>query len=212
MPPRPKYSRDEIIDAAYEIMEEKGIDAVVAREVGKKLGTTTGPIFTFFNGMDELKEEVYQKGLRGVCEYLEDSIEYTPAFKEFGLRWIKYAKEHPNVYSMVFLMEGSQREVAGVFNKDFISMIEPIKADVSKTFDVSLEQAQSIVNKMAVFAQGIATLCITANVDIPESVISHDFSEIALSLVAGIRIREGKLDEADMKSRLEDPDIKPTKR
>lgn len=212
MPPRPKVSRDEIINAAYEIMEESGIEAVVAREVGKKLGTTTGPIFTFFSGMDELKEEVYQRGLRGVTEYLEDAIEYKPAFKEFGLRWIRYAKEHPHVYSMVFLMKGPQREVTGVFNKDFVSVIDPLRKDVAETFDITIEQADNIINKMAVYAQGVAILCITTKVDIPEEELSHNFSEMALSLVAGFRIKEGKLDLKDMKARLENPNIKPEKR
>ena len=212
MPPRPKVSRDEIINAAYEIMEESGIEAVVAREVGKKLGTTTGPIFTFFSGMDELKEEVYQRGLRGVTEYLEDAIEYKPAFKEFGLRWIRYAKEHPHVYSMVFLMEGPQREVTGVFNKDFVSVIDPLRKDVAESFDISIEQADNLINKMAVYAQGVASLCITTKVDIPEEELSYNFSEMALSLVAGFRIKDGKLDEKEMKRILDDPDIKPQKR
>ena len=39
MPPRPKYTREEIIRAAYELTREKGIDAVAAREVGKRLNT-----------------------------------------------------------------------------------------------------------------------------------------------------------------------------
>ena len=40
MPPRPKFTKEEIVDAAYRIMETKGIDAVVAREVGRELGAT----------------------------------------------------------------------------------------------------------------------------------------------------------------------------
>ena len=34
MPPRPKYTKEEIVDAAFELTREKGIDSVVAREVG----------------------------------------------------------------------------------------------------------------------------------------------------------------------------------
>ena len=46
MPPKPKYTKEEIVAAAYEITREKGIDAVVAREVGRRLNTSSSPIFT----------------------------------------------------------------------------------------------------------------------------------------------------------------------
>ena len=37
MPPKPKYTKEEIVHAAYELTREKGIEAVVAREVGHRL-------------------------------------------------------------------------------------------------------------------------------------------------------------------------------
>ena len=39
--------------------------------------------------MDELKEAVYQKALQESIEYLSECNDYSPAFKEFGLRWIR---------------------------------------------------------------------------------------------------------------------------
>ena len=54
MPPRPKYTKEEIVDAAFELTREKGIDSVVAREVGKRLNTSSSPIFTVWNSMEEL--------------------------------------------------------------------------------------------------------------------------------------------------------------
>ena len=38
MPPKPKYTREEIVNAAFEMTREGGIQSVVARELGKKLG------------------------------------------------------------------------------------------------------------------------------------------------------------------------------
>ena len=61
MPPRPKYTKEEIVDAAFELTREKGIDSVVAREVGKRLNTSSSPIFTVWNSMEELKEEVFNR-------------------------------------------------------------------------------------------------------------------------------------------------------
>lgn len=44
MPPKAKYTRDEIIAIAYELVREQGVEALTAREVAKRLGTSPSPI------------------------------------------------------------------------------------------------------------------------------------------------------------------------
>lgn len=44
MPPKPKFSREDIINAAFDIVQKSGTDAMTAREVGKYLGTSSTPI------------------------------------------------------------------------------------------------------------------------------------------------------------------------
>ena len=58
LPPKPKFTKDEITNAALTVAREKGIGAVSAREVAVVLGTSTRPIFTYYHTMDELKKEV----------------------------------------------------------------------------------------------------------------------------------------------------------
>ena len=152
MPPKPKYTRDEVIQAAFELTEKKGILNVTARDVGRRLGTTPTPIFTYFSGMDELKEAVYQKALRESTDYISECINYTPAFKEFGLRWIRYAYEHPNIYRMVYLFEGVQKPVIGFVNGDLVDALKPMKYEVMNYFKLGDEQARILVNEMLIYA------------------------------------------------------------
>ena len=58
MPPKPKFTRDEIVSAALALVRERGESALTAREVGKALGVSSSPIFTTFRDMDELKAAV----------------------------------------------------------------------------------------------------------------------------------------------------------
>ena len=61
MPPKAKYTRENIVDAAFEVARKGGLDAVMARDVAQKLGTSTSPIFTAFSSMEELKALVSEK-------------------------------------------------------------------------------------------------------------------------------------------------------
>ena len=189
MPPKPKYTRDEVIQAAFELTEAKGILNVTARDVGKRLGTTPTPIFTYFNGMDELKEAVYQKALRESTDYISECINYTPAFKEFGLRWIRYAYEHPNIYRMVYLFEGVQKPVIGFVNGDLVDALKPMKYEVMNYFKLGDEQARILVNEMLIYAQGIATLCIQTG-EYNEDNVNLSIGRVCVSLVNGLKLEE----------------------
>ena len=51
MPPKAKFTREEIITSALQIVRENGIADVTARELGERLGSSARPIFTVFENM-----------------------------------------------------------------------------------------------------------------------------------------------------------------
>ena len=57
MPPKVKVTREDIVDAALDIIRESGEDALNARAVASKLGVSTQPIFSNYESMDMLKKD-----------------------------------------------------------------------------------------------------------------------------------------------------------
>ncbi|MGN0528026.1 MAG: TetR/AcrR family transcriptional regulator [Eubacterium sp.] len=103
MPPKAKFTRQQIIQAAVDVTREQGISAVTAREVGKQLGTSSTPVFVAFENMEDLKQEVFKEVERHYSQYINEGLNYTPMFKAFGLRMIEYAKEYPNLFKVLFM-------------------------------------------------------------------------------------------------------------
>lgn len=103
MPPKAKFSREQIIQAAFEVTRENGISAVTAREVGKQLGTSSTPVFVAFENMDDLKNEVFNEVNKHYSTFIEEGLNYTPMFKAFGYRMIEYAKDYPNLFKVLFM-------------------------------------------------------------------------------------------------------------
>lgn len=48
MPPKPKFTRDEIAAIAYQMIKEGGVSSLTARDLGSRMGTSARPIFTLF--------------------------------------------------------------------------------------------------------------------------------------------------------------------
>lgn len=200
MPPKPKYKKEEIVAAAYQLLRARGIEGVVAREVGKCLGTTTAPIFTYFNGMDELKAEVYHMASRECYEYLKESVNYFPAFKEFGMRWIRFAKENPRVYELLFLTGNEKMQVLGFINEDFRDLIDTMEVEVKNTFHIPDTEAKQLIKDMCVYAQGIASICVSGTGQFSEEEISESVSRICLSRVVGCQFMDGAIEEERMRN------------
>ena len=52
MPPKVKFTKEEIVNAALDVARIKGVGAVTTRDIGAALGVSTRPIFTYFHSMD----------------------------------------------------------------------------------------------------------------------------------------------------------------
>lgn len=86
MPPKAKYTREEIVQIALDLVSEKGIGALNARNLGAAMGTSTRPVFTAFKNMNELTEEVKIAAMHRFDEYAKDDPETgVPAFQERGI-------------------------------------------------------------------------------------------------------------------------------
>ena len=75
MPPKAKYTREEIIETALNIVAEKGKSALNARDLGAALGTSTRPVFTAFKNMSELIEEVKKAAMKRFESYSRKEAE-----------------------------------------------------------------------------------------------------------------------------------------
>lgn len=210
MPPKPKYTREQITDAAFELVKESGIDALAARTLGKKLGTSSSPIFTFFSGMDELKDAVREMARTCFREYMEGVFDYKMAFKEFGMRHIRFAKDEPNLYRFIFL--DSEESLYDVFDREFSDVLLGLIKDIQSTFGISEDDAKVLFNHMLIYANGIAGFCIN-NVGIfTEEFVSESISTVCISLVHTIKLRDGSFNINQAKAMSISPPVKPEKK
>lgn len=189
MPPKPKYSKEEIVQAAFELTRQKGISAVVAREVGACLGTSVSPIFTVFDSMDELKAEVYQLAKESFRLHMEGIFDYEPAFKEFGLRWIRFADAEPNLYRLLF-WDASENSPYMHMQQDFSALLDNLIENIMTVFELSREHAEALLDRMFVVANGYASFAITDAGDFSEDQISRSISQICIGLVLVFQLQQ----------------------
>ena len=193
MPPKPKYTKEEIVAAAYEITRQKGNAAVVAREVGKCLNTSSSPIFTIWSSMEELREEVRSLAKEKYREYMADIFEYSPSFKEFGMRCVSFAAEEPNLFRLLFLTKGKEHSPYARFKQEFEGIFIPLVEEIMNQFELSKPDAENLLNEMIIFANGISAYVITDKSSFSKEAVSRHLSRVCIGIVITDKLRDGSL-------------------
>jgi len=70
MPPKFKFTREEIVQAAFGIVREHGWKGLSARSIATKLNSSSKPIYGYFTSMADLEEEVVIKAVDLLYEYM----------------------------------------------------------------------------------------------------------------------------------------------
>ena len=106
MPPKQRISKQDIIDAGFRILKQNGISNVNARAVCEELNCSTQPIFSQFENMNELKQELIEKSRENYNEYVKQALSgATLPFKASSIAYINFAKNKPHLFSLLFMNE-----------------------------------------------------------------------------------------------------------
>lgn len=158
MPPKAKYTREEIINKAFEMTRKNGIESVVARELGKELGTSSSPIFTAFKNMEELQHEVRKVAMREFETYVRDAVNYTPAFKYVGMKMIEFAMKEPKLFQLLYMREHDGNETYAMLIGELGDTVEVCIEIMQKDYALSKEEAQLLFRQIWLHTFGICVL------------------------------------------------------
>ncbi len=158
MPPKAKYTREEIIQKAFEIARRKGIDAVVARELGKELGTSSSPIFTAFENMEEVQKEVRKAAMREFESYVKDALNYTPAFKYVGMKMIEFAMKEPKLFQLLYMREHDGSQTYAMLIDELGDTVAVCIDIMQQDYALSRQEAELLFHQVWLHTFGICVL------------------------------------------------------
>lgn len=183
MPPKAKYTKDEIISAALSIVRTDGIDALTARSLGAKLGTSSQPIFTAFKNMDQVQDEVMRFAKDLYAGYVEKGLSEPLGFRGVGKQYILFAIREPKLFQLLFMRE--QSKIPGI--SGVLPLIdesyEKILVSVQDGYGFDRPDAENMYRHLWVYTHGIAALCATGMCTFTPEEISGMMTEVFTALL-----------------------------
>jgi AcrR family transcriptional regulator len=102
MPKTRSLDRDRIADAALELVEQHGLEALTMRRLGGRLGVEGMALYTYVQSKDELLDAVAERVLEGLAREFDRSTSWQERIRRGTLAWAELQERFPRAFPLVF--------------------------------------------------------------------------------------------------------------
>ena len=187
MPPKCKFTREEIIQAALNIAKKEGIASVTARALGAELGSSSKPVFSVFENMEEVQAEVRKAAKAVYAGYVQAGLNQELAFKGVGTQYILFAIREPKLFQLLFMSEQPRKPSVSGILPIIDDSYEKILLSVQNGYGLEKKAAEKLYRHLWIYTHGIAVLCATNMCSFTPEDISVMMTEVCRSLLKEIK-------------------------
>lgn len=171
-----KFSKDKILSVAYNILITEGMKSVTARNIAKKLNSSTISIYSNFGSMIVLKNQLSKLARNKLFDKV--AIDYTDlSLLNIGIGICLFAKEEQALFRAIFMREN--------LSKNFLDeLVEDLKKLVFKGFKegsnynfLEDETIEWMLKKGWWYVHGFACLICSGFYDPSYEMIEHELKE-----------------------------------
>ena len=192
MPSSPKIKKEDMLQAALEIVAQDGYAALNIKAVAKKLGCPTAPISWQFGGMDGLRQELIPFAEQYVEKtYYGFSKNEFVTFEQRGKGTIDLALEKPYLFRFLYTGERSQLLSNGFELKPDPSDETNMYEKIADLLGITVEQVMDFVMTMMVYTQGIGALIASGIVQDTKENMYRMLHNTGMIYLKGLGVREG---------------------
>ena len=175
-----------IIDAAFAIARETGVENITARTVSQRLKCSTQPILYHFSTIDELKRTLYAKADSYHSEYLMDlKSPQKGVMLGIGMNYIRFAIEEPNLFRFLFQSDYfSGKTLLELIDADELT---PVLSAMQNALGLAMEQTKKVFLTIFLFAHGYASIIANNTMKYNEEIIKSHLEQAYKGVILAAR-------------------------
>ncbi len=149
-----------IVDAARELAESDGWDAVTTRRLAEKVEYSQPVLYSHFKGKDAIVRAVAIQGFADLGRQMRDArTTAAPPLRALAQAYLRFARERPALYDAMFVQKidiafGSEETPAELRTSfgEIVAALEPVAGD--RDLDVLAEAFWSALHGIATLRHG----------------------------------------------------------
>lgn len=183
MAPKYKFTKEEMVEAALQVVRTKGIGGLTAKTMADELGTSTQPIFTSFGSMEGIKREVYAAAVRVYDGYTDAGLKAEVPFFGVGMQYIQFAREEPELYRLLFL----SRETDLSAMKSMEHLQQLVRPTLMRIYCMTSQEADLYFRNLWLVVHSLSTLIVTGDCPYSDQEIGRILTGFSISICKSIK-------------------------
>ena len=195
--PRQRITKEFLLEQAYCLVKEQGMDAVSAKSLARLAKCSVQPIYSYYTNMDELKDQIYRKAGMEYRDFLEKNGRRETAAERkagnaavaIGMAHVLFAVRAPHLFFLLFQQTQSVllETMLPHFSEGQVCMEELEGRILGGFSDHETEVAQGFL----LFVHGTACMLHSglAKLDLPrlETLLTHQYQRLSGGAREGLR-------------------------
>lgn len=188
MPPKPRITREMILDAAYAIAREQGIDLVNARAIAQQLGCSTQPVLYHFSHVEDIRREVYRMADSYHSAFLMQLTDDKNPMISIGLNYIRFAEQEKPLFRLLFQSDNfAGQNIAGLVDTpELLPVLEILQQEA----ELSPDQAKILFKTLMMLVHGIASMLANNTMEYNEKEIIPMLEMAFMGMIGAIKMEE----------------------
>lgn len=155
MSPKVKYTHDDIVKAAFEVVRRGGIETLSARAIAKELNSSTMPIYSYLKSMKDLEAYLMEEACAIALKY-QTTPHTNDTFMDMAIGYVMFARNEKHLFRL--FNDPKYREYKKQYEMNHMETLAAILADSPRTRGLSKGQRLMLILKGWIFAYGLANL------------------------------------------------------
>lgn len=185
MAPKNKFTKEEMVNAALQVVRLNGIDRLTAKTMADELGTSTQPIFTAFGSMDTVRQEVYDSAIRLYDKYTTAGLKEKIPFLGVGMQYIRFAWDEPELYRFLFLTPTQNNKYSAMTAMRRLQTL--VRPTLMNVYRITAEEADIYFRDLWFVVHSLSTLIVTGDCPYSDREIGQILTGFSISICKSIK-------------------------
>jgi AcrR family transcriptional regulator len=175
MTQRTTFTKEKIVDAAYQRTREAGWQGVTARSIAVKLGSSTMPLYSSLKSMADIETEVRARAEASLHEYQGRRLVSEPLLSS-ALGYVAFARDEKNLFRFLYVDRPLAANRPGTRGR----AVDAVKAGgiVAIADQAAVAMKDPRILKSWAFTHGLASLISSGVLDLPDETIARLLQEV----------------------------------
>ncbi len=185
MAPKNKFTKEEMVNAALQVVRLNGIDRLTAKTMADELGTSTQPIFTAFGSMDTVRQEIYDSAIRLYDKYTTAGLKEKIPFLGVGMQYIRFAWDEPELYRFLFLTQTQNNKYSAMTAMRRLQAL--VRPTLMNVYRITAEEADIYFRDLWFVVHSLSTLIVTGDCPYSDREIGQILTGFSISICKSIK-------------------------